>query len=90
MKTQHLIGGAKWEVSSDGTVQVWHQIRVAHIRYINEDLAIEASKGHAHGVTQHSYKKIDGVWKLYGVTPKLEFSEYNLFGTLEPKEDESI
>ncbi|TVY86692.1 Scytalone dehydratase, partial [Lachnellula willkommii] len=30
MKTQHLLGGAKWERLGDGTVQAWHQIRVAH------------------------------------------------------------
>jgi scytalone dehydratase len=85
LKTQHLIGGAKWEVLSDGTVQVSHQIRVAHQRYTTEDLTVVANKGHAHGVTQHWFRKIDGFWKLEGVAPKLEFYEYDLFGTLNPK-----
>ena len=88
MKTQHLLGGAEWERLSDGTVHVSHQIRVAHQRYVNEDLAVVANKGHAHGVTEHWYRKIEGTWKLEGVRPKLEWFEHDLFGTLDPKEGE--
>jgi scytalone dehydratase len=61
---------------------------VAHQRYVDEDLAVVANKGHGHGVTQHWYRKIEGIWKLEGVAPKLEWSEYDLFGTLNPKEEE--
>lgn len=87
LKTQHLLGRGKWEVLSNGTVHIWHQIRVAHQRYTNEDLAVVENKGHAHGTTQHWYRKIEGTWKLEGVEPQLEFTEYDLFGTLNPKED---
>jgi scytalone dehydratase len=87
LKTQHLIGGSKWERSSDGTVQAWHQARVAHQRYTDEDLSVVANKGHAHAYVQHLYRKIDGTWKLEGVIPKLGWSEYDLFGTLNPKEE---
>ncbi|MCJ1446843.1 MAG: hypothetical protein MMC23_007350 [Stictis urceolatum] len=89
MKTQHFLGGAKWECLSNGTVQVWHQVRVAHQRYTDEDLAVVANKGHAHGATQHWYRKIEGAWKLEGVVPKLGWTEYDLFGTLNPKEEGS-
>jgi scytalone dehydratase len=34
MKTQHLLGASKRECLDDGSVQVGHQIRVAHQRYI--------------------------------------------------------
>lgn len=53
MKTQHFLGSAKWERLSDGTVHVWHQIRVAHQRYVDEDLAVVENKGHGHGTVQH-------------------------------------
>ncbi|EHK17232.1 uncharacterized protein TRIVIDRAFT_173780 [Trichoderma virens Gv29-8] len=88
LKTQHFLGGAQWELLSDGSVRVAHQIRVAHQRYADETLAEVTNKGHAHGVTTHWYKKIDGVWKLEGVAPRLEFSEYDLFGTLAPPKDD--
>jgi scytalone dehydratase len=87
LKTQHLLGASKWERQGDGTVQVAHQIRVAHQRYVDEDLSAVANKGHAHGVTTHWFRKIEGTWKLEGVAPKLEFSEYDLFGTLSPPEE---
>jgi scytalone dehydratase len=89
MKTQHLLGGSKWERSSDGTVQVGYQVRVAHQRYADEDLAVVVNKGHGYGRVQHWYRKIEGNWKLEGVVPQLEWSEYDLFGTLNPKEEES-
>jgi scytalone dehydratase len=90
LKTQHLLGGGKWELLNDGTVHVSHQIRVAHQRYSNEDLAVVINKGHSHGVTQYWFRKVDGVWKLAGVEPQVEFAEYDLFGTLNPKEDQVV
>ncbi|KAK5991672.1 Scytalone dehydratase PfmaJ [Cladobotryum mycophilum] len=87
LKTQHLLGGAKWERLGDDAVQVWHQMRVAHQRYVDEDMLVVANKGHGHGLARHSYRKIDGTWKLEGVAPKLEWSEYDLFGTLNPREE---
>jgi scytalone dehydratase len=85
LKTQHLLGGSKWEQLSDGSVTVTHQIRVAHQRYTDETLSEVKNKGHAHGTTQHWYRKIDGAWKLEGVAPMLNFAEYDLFGTLNPE-----
>ncbi|KJZ74542.1 hypothetical protein HIM_06138 [Hirsutella minnesotensis 3608] len=85
LKTQHLLGGAKWTQLSDGTVQVAHQLRVAHQRYTDKSLTTVANKGHGHGVVTHSYKKVDGAWKIAAVVPQLAWSEYDLFGTLNPE-----
>lgn len=88
LKTQHLLGGARWERLSNNSVTAEHQIRVAHQRYTKDDLKEVANKGHAHGATQHWYKKVDGVWKLEGVQPMMGFTEYDLHGTLTPRDDE--
>ena len=89
LKTQHLLGGARWERLGDGTVRVWHQVRVAHQRYADEDLAVVANKGHAHGLVQHWYRKVEGAWKLEGVAPEVGWTEYDVQGTLNPKEEGS-
>lgn len=88
LKTQHLLGGSKWERLDNGSILVAYQIRVAHQRYTDESLSEVAKKGHAHGVTQHWYRKIDGAWKLEGVAPTLNFAEYDLFGALSPEAEE--
>lgn len=90
LKTQHLLGGSQWERLSDGTVRVAYQIRVAHQRYVDESLHEVVNKGHGHGVTTHWYRKIDEAWKLEGVAPRLEWDEYDIFGTLAPPKDEAI
>lgn len=89
LKTQHLMGASKLERLSDGTVKVTYQMRVAHQRYADEDLAAVTNKGHAHGRAAHWYRKVEGKWKIEGVEPNLEWSEYDLFGTLNPKEESS-
>lgn len=87
LKTQHLIGGSKWELSGDGSVHAWHQLRVAHQRYADDDLQVVANKGHGYGLVQHWYRRIGGEWKIESVAPQLEWSEYDLFGTLNPKDE---
>ncbi|KAL9094200.1 MAG: hypothetical protein Q9165_003615 [Trypethelium subeluteriae] len=89
MRTQHFLGGTKWQRLNDGTVRADHQIRVAHQRYAKEDLAEVINKGHAHGVTTHWYRKVDGDWKIEAVAPSLNFTEYDLFGTLNQPEEQS-
>lgn len=89
LKTQHFLGASKWVVLDDGSVQVDHQIRVAHQRYKNKDLAEVVNKGHAHGVTQHVYKKVNEAWLITRVAPSLNWFEHDLFGTLKPPEDDS-
>jgi scytalone dehydratase len=89
LKTQHFLGASKLVVLDDGSVQVDHQIRVAHQRYKNEELTEVVNKGHAHGVTQHVYKKVDGSWLLVRIAPSLNWFEHDLFGTLNPPEGDS-
>ncbi|KAK0759547.1 hypothetical protein N5P37_007735 [Trichoderma harzianum] len=86
LKTQHFLGAGQWELQKDGLVRVAWQIRAAHQRYADETLAEVINHGHGHGVTTHWYQKIDGVWKLEGVAPRLDFAEYDIFGTLAPPE----
>lgn len=86
LKTQHFLGATKWERLDDGSIQVAHQIRVAHQRYADDDLSAVEKKGHAHGVTTIWFRKFEGIWKIEGVAPKLGWAEYDLFGTLNPEE----
>jgi scytalone dehydratase len=75
--TQHLMGAAKYEYVSDTEVIGYHQIRAAHQRYADLDLATVDHKGHGHSLVRHHYKKIDGVWKLAGVCPRVYWNEFN-------------
>ena len=88
LKSQHLLGGAKWEQQRDGSITVTHQVHVLYQLYTDESLSEVANKGHAHGTVQHGFRKIDGAWKLNIVVPKLNRFEHDLFGTLNPLEDE--
>ncbi|KAJ4154140.1 hypothetical protein LMH87_010603 [Akanthomyces muscarius] len=85
--TQHLIGASTWSYLGEGSIEVVHQMRVAHQRYTDETLAEVVNKGHAHGFVFHQYRKLDGKWKIEDVRPKLEWTEYDLFGTLRPPEE---
>lgn len=76
--TQHLLGAARYECLSQTEIDVIHQIRAAHQRYTNSDLTSVANRGHGHGVVKHSYKKIDGDWKLAGVRPEMYWAEHDL------------
>ncbi|ATY61268.1 scytalone dehydratase [Cordyceps militaris] len=86
LKTQHLIGATTWTYLVSGSVEVIHQLRVAHQRYTDEKLGTVANKGHAHGYVVHKYSKFHGEWKIEEVQPKLEWTEYDLYGTLSPPE----
>jgi scytalone dehydratase len=85
MKTQHFLGGSKFECFDDGSVLVDNQIRVAHQRYTDEAMTAVVNKGHAHAHIQHRFRKFEGSWKLEGVTPAIYWTEYDLFGTLHPE-----
>jgi scytalone dehydratase len=77
LKTQHFIGGTKWEKVSDDEITGYHQLRVPHQRYTDETRAEVAVKGHAHSMNTHWYKKIDGVWKFAGLSPDIRWFEYD-------------
>lgn len=75
VKTQHFIGGTKWERVSDDEVIGWHQLRVPHQKYTDSSMKEVAVKGHAHSTNKHWYKKIDGVWKFAGLSPDIRYNE---------------
>ena len=77
LKTQHFIGGTKWEKVSDDEIIGYHQLRVPHQKYTDATLKEVAVKGHAHSTNTHWYKKIDGVWKFAGLDPNIRWSEYD-------------
>jgi scytalone dehydratase len=77
LKTQHFIGGSKWEKVSDTEVIGWHQLRVPHQRYTDSSMKEVAVKGHAHSTNKHWYKKIDGVWKFAGLSPDIRWGEFD-------------
>jgi scytalone dehydratase len=77
LKTQHFIGGTKWEKVSDTEIIGYHQLRVPHQKYTDATLKEVAVKGHAHSTNTHWYKKIDGVWKFAGLDPNIRWSEYD-------------
>ena len=87
VKTQHLLGAGSWSSLGDGTVQVWWQLRVAHQRYAAEDFAEPINKGHGHGGNEHTYKKINGTWKIVGINARVDWIEGDLFGTINPPEE---
>jgi len=77
LRTQHFIGGTKWERVSDDEVIGWHQLRVPHQRYTDETQKTVKMKGHAHSTNKHWYKKVDGVWKFAGLSPDIRWGEYD-------------
>ncbi|KAF2847110.1 putative scytalone dehydratase [Plenodomus tracheiphilus IPT5] len=75
VKTQHFMGQTKWIQTGDGEITGYHQMRVAHQRYKDEELTQVAYKGHAHGKATINYRCIDGEWKFAGLTPDIRWSE---------------
>lgn len=100
LKTQHFIGGSKWEKISDDEVIGVHQLRVPHQRYTDETRTTVQVKGHAHSTNTHWYKKVNGVWKFAGLNPEIRWGEYDFdkvfasgrdaFGESETKAVEGI
>ncbi|KAG9188215.1 scytalone dehydratase [Alternaria panax] len=77
LKTQHFIGGTRWEKTSEDEITGYHQLRVPHQRYTDETRTKVAVKGHAHSFNLHWYKKIDGEWKFAGLNPDIRWFEYD-------------
>lgn len=97
LRTQHFIGGTRWEKVSDTEVIGHHQLRVPHQKYRDADMTEVVVKGHAHSYNKHWYRKVDGVWKFAGLAPDIRWSEYDFdrvfadgredFGEAAEKED---
>ncbi|KAF2429438.1 Scytalone dehydratase plus inhibitor [Tothia fuscella] len=77
LKTQHFIGGSRYEKVSDTEVIGYHQLRVPHQRYTDKSMKEVAMKGHAHSTNKHWYKKINGVWKFAGLNPDIRWGEFD-------------
>ncbi len=75
LRTQHFIGGTRWEKVSDEEVIGYHQLRVPHQVYKDASLVEVAVKGHAHSANKHWYRKVDGVWKFAGLCPDIRWFE---------------
>ncbi|POS74439.1 scytalone dehydratase [Diaporthe helianthi] len=76
LRTQHFIGGSRWEKVSDTEVIGHHQLRVPHQVYTDATLGEVKVKGHAHSYNMHWYRKVEGVWKFAGLNPDIRWSEY--------------
>ena len=87
LKTQHFIGGTKWQKISDDEVIGVHQLRVPHQRYTDETRTKVAVKGHAHRTNTHWYKKVNGVWKFAGLNPDIRWGEYDFDKVFESGRD---
>ena len=77
LKTQHFIGGTRWEKVSYTDAIGYHQLRVPHQKYTDASCKEVAVKGHAHSFNKHWYKKVDGVWKFAGLAPEIRWFEYD-------------
>lgn len=88
LRTQHLVGGsAKWTKTSDTEIVGYHQMRVAHQKYEDEELKTVAVKGHAHGMATVLYRKVDGAWKFAGIEPSIRWSEFDYDQIFQPEEN---
>lgn len=77
LRTQHFVGGSRWEKISNTEVIGHHQLRVPHQVYTNASLKEVKVKGHAHSYNKHWYRKVDGVWKFAGLAPEIRWGEYD-------------
>lgn len=77
LKTQHFIGGTRWEKVSDTEAIGYHQLRVPHQKYTDASCKEVLVKGHAHSMNKHWYKKVDGIWKFAGLAPEIRWFEYD-------------
>lgn len=82
ISTQHFLGKSSFEKISDTEILGIHQIRAAHVRYKDLESKEVKAKGHGHGVMYHSYRKVDGQWKLSGVKPQVRWNEYDFAGVV--------
>ncbi|ETI19894.1 hypothetical protein G647_08909 [Cladophialophora carrionii CBS 160.54] len=77
IKTQHFIGAGRWIKTGEDEVTGYHQMRVAHQKYKDDELSEVLYKGHAHGKATVQYRKIDGVWKFAGLEPNIRWAEHD-------------
>jgi scytalone dehydratase len=77
IKTQHLIGASKWIQTANNEITGYHQMRVAHQKYNDDELTEVLYKGHAHGKATVQYRRVDGTWKFAGLEPDIRWTEHD-------------
>jgi scytalone dehydratase len=77
LKTQQFVGATKWVQHGEDGITGYHQMRVAHQKYADNDLKEVAVKGHAHGKATIWYRKVDGDWRFAGIQPDIRWSKYD-------------
>lgn len=77
IKTQHFIGASKWVKTGDAEMTGYHQMRVAHQKYKDDDLAEVQYHGHAHGKATVYYRRCGEEWKFAGLVPDIRWSEFD-------------
>ncbi|KAJ2898570.1 conidial pigment biosynthesis scytalone dehydratase Arp1 [Zalerion maritima] len=100
LRTQHFIGGTRFEKTSEDEIVGYHQLRVPHQVYTDETLKEVKVKGHAHSTNTHWYRRVGGVWKFAGLAPEIRWFEYDFdkvfaegrdeFGTEEEVEKKEV
>ncbi|KAF2878564.1 Scytalone dehydratase [Massariosphaeria phaeospora] len=77
IRTQHFVGASKWEHTAPDEITGFHQMRVAHQIYADDELKQVLVKGHAHGKATIWYKQVESVWKFAGIEPDIRWGEYD-------------
>ncbi|EXJ61965.1 scytalone dehydratase [Cladophialophora yegresii CBS 114405] len=77
IKTQHFIGAGRWIKTGEDEITGYHQMRVAHQKYKDDELSEVLYKGHAHGKATVQYRRIGGVWKFAGLEPNIRWAEHD-------------
>jgi scytalone dehydratase len=75
IKTQHFTGGGRFIRTGENEITGYHQMRVAHQKYKDDDLTEVLYTGHAHGKATIRYRKVEGVWKFAGLEPDIRWGE---------------
>lgn len=89
LQTQHFIGVTKWEKVGEAQIVGHHQMRVAHQRHADDGLKEVIAKGHFHGTSTITYRRVDGVWKFAGIEPHARWTEFGGEGLFEAPEESS-
>ncbi len=77
IKTQHFVGASRWVKEADGKITGYHQMRVAHQKYKDDERKEVAFQGHAHGKATTQYTLVDGEWKFSGLIPDIRWTEFD-------------
>jgi scytalone dehydratase len=75
IKTQHLIGAGQWVQVGMDEIIAFNQMRVAHQKYVDDELKEVLYTGHAHGKATIRFRRVDTEWKFAGLTPDIRWAE---------------